>query len=80
MKVRLSFLTLLFYFSSVNSGLNKTLCTGRTVQVRLSNSGHYSTFLRLAVEAGFDWVFYEANNLVRLSVIPTSKLMQQLYM
>ena len=45
------------------------------MQVRLSDSGHYNTFLHLAVEAGFDWVYYAAHDLVRLSVIPTSKLM-----
>ena len=32
-----------------------------------------SEFLTRAIEAAFDWVFYESNQYVRLSVIPDSK-------
>ena len=47
---------------------------GRTVMIRLSRSGDYSLLLELAVEAAFDWVYFAADDLIRLSVIPTSML------
>ncbi len=40
------------------------------VQVR---ADHYSRLLQLAVTAGFDWVFYAAEDFVRMSVIPDGK-------
>ena len=49
-----------------------TICAGRTVTIQLSNSDDYSLLLELAVEVAFDWVYFAANNLVQLSVIPTS--------
>ena len=47
---------------------------GRTVQISLSRQRDYNPFLQLAVQAAFDWVFYEADGVIRLSVIPTSTL------
>ncbi len=52
--------------------------SGRTVRVQLpgGNSGDYNNLLTAAIDAQFDWVFYAANNYVRLSVIPSSKSKQ----
>lgn len=50
--------------------------SGRTVRVQLpGGSGNdYDRLLTAAIDAQFDWVFYAANNYVRLSVIPSSEL------
>ena len=56
------------------------IVTGRTVQVRLPSGSNYNQFLQLAVQAAFDWVFYESTNSVRLSVIPTSELQKFTWM
>lgn len=49
-----------------------TLSSGRTV--RVSVDVHLiSPLLRLAVEIGFDWVLYAADDYVRMSVIPDCK-------
>ena len=45
---------------------------GRTVRVQV-RADHYSRLLQLAVTAGFDWVFYAAEDFVRMSVIPDGK-------
>ena len=45
------------------------LSVGRTVQVRVA-SDHFSYLLQLAVEVGFDWVYYASHDYVRLSAIP----------
>ena len=42
--------------------------------IRLSRSSDYSLLLELAVEVAFDWVYFAAADLIRLSVIPTSTL------
>ena len=51
--------------------------TGRTVRVRIGDrfvpTDEVSEFLTQAVQAAFDWVSYEANSYVRLSVIPDSE-------
>ena len=31
---------------------------------------YFSPLLKLAVQAGFDWVYYAAHDYIRLSVIP----------
>ena len=36
---------------------------------------YMSDLLRVAIEAGFDWVYYANQNYIRLSVIPDGKLM-----
>ena len=48
---------------------------GRTVRVSLPGGSHddYSDLLTAAIDAQFDWVSYESDNYVRLSVIPSSK-------
>ena len=43
------------------------------MRVRVSKKSHFSLLLRLAVEVGFDWVYYAHQNYVRLSVIPDSE-------
>jgi len=55
--------------------INNLFNAGRSVSVKLSSHSrhHYNQFLRFAVKAGFDWVYYESSNRVRLSVIPSSK-------
>ena len=47
-------------------------CSGRTVRVQVP-ADRVSTFLTLAVQAAVDWVYYESEDFVRLSVIPDSK-------
>jgi hypothetical protein len=39
---------------------------------------YLSDLLRVAIEAGFDWVYYANQGYVRLSVIPDGKLMSPL--
>lgn len=36
-------------------------------------------FLKLAVSAGFDWVYYASYDYVRLSVIPDGKILIHIY-
>ncbi len=45
---------------------------GRTVRVSVP-SAYVSPLLRLAVRAGFDWVYYANEDYVRMSVIPDGK-------
>ena len=46
---------------------------GRTIRVYVEDQRRVSEFLTNAVQAAFDWVSYQSNNFVRLSVIPDSK-------
>ena len=50
-----------------------SLTTGRTLRVHVHDYFQISTFLKKAVQAAFDWVFYDNSEYVRLSVIPDSK-------
>ena len=44
------------------------------MRVRLNTRSDYPAFLQLAVgAAAFDWVYYQDQDFVRLSVIPSSK-------
>ncbi|CAI8034915.1 Protocadherin Fat 4, partial [Geodia barretti] len=43
---------------------------GRTIRVYVQDQRRVSEFLTNAVQAAFDWVSYQSNNYVRLSVIP----------
>ena len=56
----------------VSLQVNITLLTGRTVRVRVKKA-HFSLLLKLAVEYGFDWVYYASSSYIRLSVIPDGK-------
>ena len=49
------------------------MIAGRTVRVSVRVE-YMSELLRVAVEAGFDWVYYASQSYVRLSVIPDGKL------
>jgi hypothetical protein len=51
---------------------------GRTIRVRIEIQ-HTSAFLRLAVEVGFDWVYYASDDYLRMSVIRDSELSIQSY-
>ena len=53
--------------------MNLSITTGRTVRVRVHDTSQISKFLKNAVQAAFDWVFYDNSQYVRLSVIPDSK-------
>ena len=55
--------------------MHNTHILGRTVRVTLPRSSDYPMFLRLAVQASFDWVYYATSSYVRLSVIPSCKLL-----
>ena len=46
------------------------LLIGRTSRIAGSNPSQLPEILRLAVQAGFDWVFYADDSYVRVSVIP----------
>jgi len=43
---------------------------GRTSRIAGSDPNQLPQILQLAVQAGFDWVFYADSNYVRVSVIP----------
>ena len=45
---------------------------GRTVRVSVQVE-YMSELLKVAIEAGFDWVYYAHQSYVRLSVIPDGK-------
>ena len=49
---------------------------GRTIRVYVQDQRRVSEFLTNAVQAAFDWVSYQSNNYVRLSVIPDSKFLK----
>ena len=48
---------------------------GRTVQLRVSDGdrGKLGQLCGLALEAGFDWVYYQSYDFIRVSVIPDGK-------
>ena len=46
---------------------------GRTSRIAGSDPGELPEILKLAVQAGFDWVTYEDENYARVSVISDSK-------
>ena len=48
---------------------------GRTVRVSV-RVDYMSELLQVAIEAGFDWVYFASHSYVRLSVIPDGELNQ----
>ena len=50
---------------------------GRTVRVSV-RVDYMSELLQVAIEAGFDWVYFASHSYVRLSVIPDGELINSL--
>ena len=48
---------------------------GRAFEVRLDsgNIGYLNQLMKLAITAGFDWVHYEADSHIHISVVPDGK-------
>ena len=48
---------------------------GRTIKLRVSDGdrGKLGQLCGLALEAGFDWVYYQSYDFIRVSVIPDGK-------
>ena len=48
--------------------------TGRTARIKGRSRSELAVILKLAVQAGFDWVSYEDEDYCRVSVIPDGKM------
>ena len=61
------------------------LFSGRSLKVRLSGGSNINSesnlgqLCGLALAAGFDWVYFESSNYIRISVIPDGKTISILF-
>jgi len=62
-------------FWYLNSSIALFIYIGRAFEVRLqSSSNRLSDLMKLAVTAGFDWVYFETSTHIHISVVPDGKI------
>ena len=56
--------------------LHSYLSSGRAFKVRLQSgqANRLSELMKTAITAGFDWVYYEDNSFIHISVVPDGRL------